>query len=96
MSSTNALYVSAGAADNPAEMAASRHEVMVNRALQLSNMGRYQEAGRVFEENVKELSGQVQSLNNQITGGKGVIMGLLLTAGGLGAGATKLVEYLTK
>ena len=58
--------------------------------------GKLINAVETLEENVKELSGQVQSLNNQITGGKGVIMGLLLTAGGLGAGATKLVEYLTK
>jgi CHAT domain-containing protein len=33
-----------------AELATSRHEVIVNRALQLSNMGRYQEAARVFGE----------------------------------------------
>lgn len=58
--------------------------------------GKLINAVETLEENVKELSGQVQSLNNQITGGKGVIMGLLLTAGGLGAGATKLIEYLTK
>ena len=32
------------------ELATSRHEVIVNRALQLSNMGRYQEAARVFGE----------------------------------------------
>ena len=58
--------------------------------------GKLINAVETLEENVKELSGPVQSLNNQITGGKGVIMGLLLTAGGLGAGATKLIEYLTK
>jgi CHAT domain-containing protein len=44
------LVAAANPGANPAELAASRHEVMVNRALQLSNMGRYQEAARVFDE----------------------------------------------
>ncbi|MCT2557462.1 CHAT domain-containing protein [Tsuneonella sp. YG55] len=40
----------AGMAQDPAQRANARHEVLVNRALQLSNMGRYLEAGRIFEE----------------------------------------------
>ena len=43
--------IAAGApGTSAAELATSRHEVLVNRALQLSNMGRYQEAARVFGE----------------------------------------------
>ncbi len=44
------IVSAAGGAVNATELATSRHEVMVNRALQLSNMGRYQEAARVFDE----------------------------------------------
>jgi len=49
-----------------------------------------------LKEDVKELSGQVHALNAQITGGKGMVAGLLLAAGGLGAGATKLIESWLK
>jgi len=49
-----------------------------------------------LKEDVKELSGQVHALNAQITGGKGMVAGLLLAAGGLGAGATKLIENWLK
>jgi CHAT domain-containing protein len=44
------LVATAAAGANSAELATSQHEVIVNRALQLSNMGRYQEAARVFDE----------------------------------------------
>jgi CHAT domain-containing protein len=44
------LVATATAGANAAELATSQHEVIVNRALQLSNMGRYQEAARVFGE----------------------------------------------
>jgi CHAT domain-containing protein/tetratricopeptide (TPR) repeat protein len=37
-------------ADNAATLAEQRHEATVNRALQLSNLGRYDEADRVFAE----------------------------------------------
>ena len=44
------LIAAANPSANPAEAAASRHEVLVNRALQLSNLGRHEEAARVFDE----------------------------------------------
>jgi len=44
------LVAAAAPGGNPAELAASRHEVLVNRGLQLSNLGRYQEAARIFGE----------------------------------------------
>ena len=58
--------------------------------------GKLINAVETLEGNVKDLTAQVQSLNNQITGGRGVIIGLMLTAGGLGAGATKILESLLK
>jgi len=55
------LIAAAGPQD-PAAAAASRHEVLVNRALQLSNLGRYQEAARVFETaRAMELRDPIQS-----------------------------------
>jgi CHAT domain-containing protein len=42
------LVATATVGANAAELATSQHEVIVNRALQLSNMGRYEEAARVF------------------------------------------------
>ena len=44
------LVAAASGSENSAALASSRHEAIVNRALQLSNMGRYQEAARVFDE----------------------------------------------
>jgi hypothetical protein len=58
--------------------------------------GKLINAVETLETQVKELSGQVQSLNQQITGGKGIVAGMLLAAGGLGAAATKLLENWLK
>jgi hypothetical protein len=57
--------------------------------------GRLLNAVETLTKQVADLDQKVETLNGQITGGKGVIMGLLITAGGLGAGATKLLEKLT-
>jgi hypothetical protein len=57
--------------------------------------GQLLNAVETLNKQVIELDAKVDTLNNQITGGKGVVMGLLITAGGLGAGATKLIEKLT-
>ena len=58
--------------------------------------GKLINAVETLESNVESLTHQVQQLNNQITGGKGVAMGLMITAGGLGAGITKLLEAISK
>ena len=58
--------------------------------------GKLLNAVETLEGNVESLTQQVQTLNNQITGGKGVAMGLMITAGGLGAGITKLLEAIAK
>ena len=57
--------------------------------------GRLLNAVETLTTQVAELDQKVETLNTQITGGKGVVMGLLITAGGIGAGATKLLEKLT-
>jgi hypothetical protein len=58
--------------------------------------GKLLNAVETLESNVESLTAQVQQLNTQITGGKGIAMGLMITAGGLGAGLTKLLEALSK
>jgi hypothetical protein len=45
---------------------------------------------------VQKLSGEVEELNNKLSSGKGLMVGVLITAGGLGAGATKIIEHLFK
>jgi hypothetical protein len=57
--------------------------------------GKLLNAVETLTRQVSELDSKVDALNAQITGGKGMVMGLLLTAGGLGAGATKLLEKLS-
>lgn len=58
--------------------------------------GKLINAVETLEENVATLSAQVQALNSQITSGKGVALGLMITAGGLGAGITKIFEAISK
>lgn len=57
--------------------------------------GRLLNSVETLTEQVAELDKKVDTLNSQITGGKGVIMGLLITAGGVGAGLTKLLEKVS-
>ena len=58
--------------------------------------GKLINAVETLEENVATLSAQVQALNSQLTSGKGVALGLMITAGGLGAGITKIFEAISK
>lgn len=58
--------------------------------------GKLINAVETLEGNVATLSTQVQTLNNQITSGKGVAFGLIIAAGGLGAGLSKILDYLSK
>lgn len=58
--------------------------------------GKLINAVETLEGNVATLTKQVQALNDQITSGKGVALGLMITAGGLGAGLTKFIDYLHK
>ncbi len=45
---------------------------------------------------VAALSTKVETMSSQITGGRGVILGLMMAAGGVGAGASHVVERLFK
>jgi hypothetical protein len=58
--------------------------------------GKLINAVETLEANVETLTDQVQKLNHQIAGGRGMAMGLMITAGGLGAGLTKLIEAISK
>lgn len=54
--------------------------------------GRLLNAVETLTIQVSDLEIKVDTLNTQITGGKGVIMGLLVAAGSAGAALTKVVE----
>ena len=54
--------------------------------------GRLLNAVETLTIQVSDLEVKVDTLNTQITGGKGVIMGLLVAAGSSGAALTKVVE----
>ncbi len=54
--------------------------------------GRLLNAVETLTIQVSDLEVKVDTLNTQITGGKGVIMGLLVAAGSAGAALTKVVE----
>lgn len=45
---------------------------------------------------VQTLRHEMTELSNQMSGGKGVVAGMLLAAGGVGAGAAHLVDKLFK
>lgn len=54
--------------------------------------GRLLNAVETLTIQVSDLEVKVDTLNTQITGGKGVIMGLLVAAGSAGAALTKVAE----
>ena len=56
--------------------------------------GRLLNAVETLTAQVADLDGKVDTLNEQITGGKGVVMGLLVAAGGAGAALTKAFEKI--
>lgn len=54
--------------------------------------GRLLNAVETLTAQVVDLDEKVDILNEQITGGKGVVMGLLVAAGSAGAALTKVIE----
>lgn len=58
--------------------------------------GKMINAIETLEEKVQSLSTEVSTMNAKISSGKGLMLGVLVTAGGLGAGATKVLEYVFK
>jgi hypothetical protein len=57
--------------------------------------GKLINAVETLTRQVAELDTKLEALNAQVTGGKGIVMGMLFAAGGLGAGATKLLQKLS-
>lgn len=58
--------------------------------------GRLLNAVEILTGEVESLRQDVKQMKEQMTGAKGVAIGLMLAAGGVGAGATHLVERLFK
>lgn len=49
-----------------------------------------------LEKCVETLAEQVDILNQQMTSGKGIMLGLSIAAAGIGAGVTKALEHIFK
>jgi len=47
-----------------------------------------------LKEDVESLTSSVDGLKSQFTGGKGIVIGLTIAAGGIGAAAHKIMEGL--
>jgi len=58
--------------------------------------GKLLQAVETLTANVRELKADVDSLKAQLTGGKGLIAGLMVAAGGIGASAKHVLESVLK
>jgi hypothetical protein len=58
--------------------------------------GKLINAVETLESKVDSLSSQVAELNEKMASGKGIMVGMILVAGGLGAGAHKVLELIFK
>jgi len=58
--------------------------------------GKLLQAVETLTENVRELKVEVDALKSQLTGGKGLIAGMMVAAGGIGASAKHLLESIVK
>ncbi len=58
--------------------------------------GRFVGIVEVLAVEVASLRLQVKSLQDQMTGGKGVVFGVMLASGGIGAGAAHLLDKFFK
>lgn len=58
--------------------------------------GKLINAVETLETKVDSLSSQVAELNGKMASGKGVMIGMIIVAGGFGASAHKLIEFLFK
>lgn len=58
--------------------------------------GKLLQAVETLTANVRELKSDVDGLKSQLTGGKGLIAGLMVAAGGIGASAKHVLESILK
>jgi len=58
--------------------------------------GKLLQAVETLTENVRELKVEVDALKSQLTGGKALIAGMMVAAGGIGASAKHLLESIVK
>lgn len=58
--------------------------------------GKLLQAVESLTETVRELKIEVDQLKAQLTGGKGLIAGLMVAAGGIGASAKHVLESILK
>ena len=56
--------------------------------------GKLIQAVETLTTSVATLTADVDALSAQLTGGKGIVVGLLIAAGGLGAGMSELFKKL--
>lgn len=61
-----------------------------------TEFGKLINAVDTLEKNVERLSTDVQALTTQLASSKGIGIGIMIAASGLGAGASKLMDMLTK
>jgi len=54
------------------------------------------QAVETMSAQVSALRREVDELKGALSGGKGVALGLMIAAGGLGAGLSKLLDHLVK
>lgn len=58
--------------------------------------GRLANAVERLEKDVAKLTTLVERMDSEMTKGKGIVFGMLMFAGGIGAGIAKLFEYFSK
>lgn len=58
--------------------------------------GKLLQSVETLTTNVRELKSDVDGLKSQLTGGKGLIAGLLVAAGGIGASVKHVLESILK
>jgi hypothetical protein len=58
------------------------------------HFGRLIQSVETLTDELKTISNKVENLSTQITGSKGVIVGLLIAAGGIGATASEFIKHL--
>lgn len=58
--------------------------------------GKLVQSVETLTNQVSTLTVQVSTLQSTLSGGKGIVTGLMIAAGGLGAGTAKLLDHVFK